>query len=198
MSELPDVDDDHVDPLVPELDGDDEGDDADVAQVLSEHDPTGLELAHRIAAAIGRVSEGRPKKPPRSRPQQSRSARTPRSKDRDPRLLGSVMEHLVADRGWSTELNVHALLGRWASLVGEVNAEHTTPESYEDGVLVVRADSTAWATSLRTMAHQLVARLNDELGQGTITQIRVLGPVAPSWKRGRRSVPGLGPRDTYG
>lgn len=175
---------------------DDADDDRADEQLLSEHDPTGLELAHRIAAAIGKASETRPKQT-RSRPKR-RSAAAPRRGDRDPRLLGSVMEHLVADRGWSTELNVHSLLGRWASLVGEVNAEHTAPESYQDGVLVVRADSTAWATSLRTMAHQLVARLNDELGQGTVTQIRVLGPVAPSWKRGRRSVPGLGPRDTYG
>lgn len=198
MSELPDTDDGDVVPLEPEFGSEEDDDDTAEAQVLSEHDPTGLELAHRIAAAIGRVSEGQPKRQQRSRPQQSRSARAPRSKDRDPRLLGTVMEHLVADRGWSTELNVHALLGRWASLVGEVNAEHTAPESYQDGVLVVRADSTAWATSLRTMAHQLVARLNDELGQGTVTQVRVLGPVAPSWKRGRRSVPGLGPRDTYG
>ena len=26
----------------------------------------------------------------------------------------------------------------------------------------------------------------------------VVGPEAPSWKKGRRSVPGRGPRDTYG
>nr|NLD40552.1 DUF721 domain-containing protein [Actinomycetales bacterium] len=26
----------------------------------------------------------------------------------------------------------------------------------------------------------------------------VLGPKAPSWKHGIRSVPGRGPRDTYG
>jgi predicted nucleic acid-binding Zn ribbon protein len=31
-----------------------------------------------------------------------------------------------------------------------------------------------------------------------ITQIRFLGPNAPSWKKGPRSVPGRGPRDTYG
>jgi predicted nucleic acid-binding Zn ribbon protein len=41
--------------------------------------------------------------------------------------------------------------------------------------------------------------LNEALGDGTITRIKVLGPDAPSWKKGRRSVrDGLGPRDTYG
>ncbi|MDP4886606.1 MAG: DUF721 domain-containing protein, partial [Aquiluna sp.] len=27
---------------------------------------------------------------------------------------------------------------------------------------------------------------------------RFIGPSAPSWKKGPRSVPGRGPRDTYG
>ncbi|MFZ1282737.1 MAG: DUF721 domain-containing protein, partial [Propionicimonas sp.] len=45
---------------------------------------------------------------------------------------------------------------------------------------------------------QLVARLNDQLGQGTVERVVVVGPSAPSWKKGKRSVPGRGPRDTYG
>jgi predicted nucleic acid-binding Zn ribbon protein len=49
------------------------------------------------------------------------------------------------------------------------------------------------------MAPQLVAMLNEQLGDGTVTRIAVLGPDAPSWKKGRRSVrDGRGPRDTYG
>ncbi|MGJ3508428.1 DUF721 domain-containing protein [Enemella sp. A6] len=159
-----------------------------------DHDPTGLELAMRVAAAVGKGNAPRARRP---KPAASRPA-APRSRDRDPKLLGPALEHLISDRGWSTEINVHTLLGRWPSLVGEVNAEHSRPESYSDGVLVVRTDSTVWATSLRTIAHQLVARLNDELGQGTVTRVRVLGPAAPSWKHGRRSVRGRGPRDTYG
>ena len=79
------------------------------------------------------------------------------------------------------------------------NAAHSSPEGYADTVLTVRADSTAWATQLRYLAPQLVAMLNEQLGDGTVTRIRVLGPDAPSWKKGRRSVrDGRGPRDTYG
>jgi predicted nucleic acid-binding Zn ribbon protein len=48
------------------------------------------------------------------------------------------------------------------------------------------------------MAPQLVAVLNEALGQGSVTRVQVIGPQAPSWKKGRRSVPGRGPRDTYG
>jgi predicted nucleic acid-binding Zn ribbon protein len=72
------------------------------------------------------------------------------------------------------------------------------PESYKDTVLTVRAESTTWASSLRTIAPQLVAILNENLGQGTVTRVQVVGPESPNWKKGRRSVPGRGPRDTYG
>jgi predicted nucleic acid-binding Zn ribbon protein len=45
----------------------------------------------------------------------------------------------------------------------------------------------------------VVKRLNEELGDGTVTVVEVLGPNAPSWKHGRRSArDGRGPRDTYG
>jgi predicted nucleic acid-binding Zn ribbon protein len=31
-----------------------------------------------------------------------------------------------------------------------------------------------------------------------VSTIRFIGPGGPSWKKGPRSVPGRGPRDTYG
>ena len=71
--------------------------------------------------------------------------------------------------------------------------------AYADTVLTIRTDATVWSTSLRTLAPSLVAKLNKELGEGTVTRIQVLGPNAPSWNHGPRSVrDGRGPRDTYG
>jgi predicted nucleic acid-binding Zn ribbon protein len=89
-------------------------------------------------------------------------------------------------------------MGRWASIVGREVAAHATPVSFDDGELVVQADSTAWATQIRLLAPTLLARLAEELGAGTVTAVVVRGPAAPSWKRGPRSVRGRGPRDTYG
>ena len=110
----------------------------------------------------------------------------------------AVLDRLVETKGWSTEISVHTLLGRWAALVGPVNAAHSHPEAYADTVLTVRTESTAWASALRLQAAQIVARLNEALGHGSVTRIVVLGPDVPSWKHGRRSVRGRGPRDTYG
>ena len=101
------------------------------------------------------------------------------------------------------ELSHHALPGRDHAKVRRPTirdvAEHCTPESFDEGRLVVRTDSTAWATQLRLLAPTLVRRLNEELGHGTVTLIEVLGPHGPTWKKGPRSArDGRGPRDTYG
>ena len=158
------------------------------------HDPAGLDLARTVARSVG----ARRRRP---RPRQSVDPQVSgaRADDRDPKLLSAAVEDLVRSKGWATDINVHTLLARWALLVGPANAAHSQPEAYADTVLTVRTDSTAWATQLRLMAPQLVALLNDHLGEGTITRVTILGPDAPSWKKGRRSVrDGRGPRDTYG
>ena len=104
----------------------------------------------------------------------------------------------MADQGWSTDLRVHGVFARWSAIVGRDIAEHSKPESFADGRLVVRADSTAWATQLTLLAGSLVRRLNDELGDETVRVIDVQGPRGPSWRKGRLRVKGRGPRDTYG
>lgn len=83
--------------------------------------------------------------------------------------------------------------------MGEEIAAHAEPESFTDGRLVLRTDSTAWAVQLRLLLPQVRERLDVELGVGTVSTVEVLGPQGPSWKKGRRSVRGArGPRDTYG
>jgi predicted nucleic acid-binding Zn ribbon protein len=121
------------------------------------------------------------------------------SAGRDPKLLGDQLDQFVTERGWVGDVAVGAVIGRWSQIVGPEIAPHCAPLDFVDGVLTVRADSTAWATQLRYLAPRLVAMLNEQLGDGTVTRIKVLGPDAPSWKKGRLSVrDGRGPRDTYG
>lgn len=117
---------------------------------------------------------------------------------RDPQGLGSVVSRMVADRGWSSPVSVGSVMSRWAELVGPEISAHCTPESFEGTDLRVRCDSTAWATQLRLMGPRLLDRFRSELGEGIVTRIQVLGPSAPSWRKGPRHVSGRGPRDTYG
>lgn len=166
-----------------------------------EHQPDGLDLA-RAAARAAAASPGTPAK--RRRPSAGKRRTTAKASgarpdDRDPQLLENAMGRLIAQHGWELDLKVQGVFGRWAELVGDEVAAHCTPESFADGRLVVRTDSTAWATQLKLLAPTVVRRLNEELGHGTVTLIEVLGPHLPTWTKGRLSSrDGRGPRDTYG
>ena len=111
---------------------------------------------------------------------------------------GGWSSRMSLDRGWSPRLTDAAVLGRWPELVGPDVAEHCTPLQLRDGELVLQAESTAWATQLRTLQRQLLARLAGAVGPDVVRRIQVVGPSSPSWRHGPRHVRGRGPRDTYG
>lgn len=171
-----------------------------------EHDESGLDLARSIARGLAGKT---PKHSSRKSPARTdaarrwRTAREARSSgahpdDRDPQTMDTTLGRFVSEQGWETELRVHGVFSRWESIVGHDVGQHVTPESFADGRLVVRTDSTAWATQMKMLAPDVVRRLNEVLGDGTVEVIAVEGPRGPSWKRGRLRVKGRGPRDTYG
>jgi len=164
------------------------------------HRAEGLDFARsasRAAAASPGSTARKKKKPSPGRTFTTSSGARP--DDRDPQLLEEAMERLVANHGWELDLKMQGVFGRWAELVGDDVAAHCTPETFADGRLVVRTDSTAWATQLKLLSPTVVRRLNTELGHGTVTVIEVLGPHLPSWKKGKFGTrDGRGPRDTYG
>lgn len=117
---------------------------------------------------------------------------------RDPQPVADTVDRLTSQLGWGQSLQVGGVVGRWREVVGEAIADHCVPETFEEGALVVRADSTAWATQIRLLLPQLERRIAEEVGEGAVTSIQVLGPGGPTWRKGPRSVRGRGPRDTYG
>lgn len=117
---------------------------------------------------------------------------------RDPRLVGAEVERLVSSRGWDSDVQVGAVIGRWATIVGPEVAQHVQPLGFDASVLTVQADSTAWATQVRLLTHSILTRIETEVGEGLVTEIVVRGPAAPSWRRGQLRAKGRGPRDTYG
>ena len=77
---------------------------------------------------------------------------------RDPQLLGPIVDKLVTERGWSAPVSMGGVVGRWREIVGDQLADHCEVETFDDAQLVLRADSTAWATQLRLLQPQLERR----------------------------------------
>jgi len=141
---------------------------------------------------------GRTSSDARKRATKKEGATVPFGAGRDPRGLGDVIDGLAQRMGWASPLARSELLASWVEIAGEETAEHSTPLSIEDGVLTVQCDSTAWATQLRLMRSTLTTHIITRYPDAQIESVRFEGPNAPSWKRGPKSIPGRGPRDTYG
>ena len=118
--------------------------------------------------------------------------------DRDPQPLSALAGSLAKSRGGGGKVGGGTVFGRWSAVVGEDIASHADPVSLTDGVLSIQAESTAWATQLRMLQAQLLAKINAAVGQGVVTSLKISGPAAPSWRKGERHIKGRGPRDTYG
>jgi predicted nucleic acid-binding Zn ribbon protein len=106
---------------------------------------------------------------------------------------------LIKDREWDSGLAEGNLFATWAKIVGDEVAQHTEPISLLEGKLLVQCSSTAWATQLSLAHNEILATIRASAPGALVEAVRFIGPQAPSWKKGIRSVSnGRGPRDTYG
>ncbi len=71
------------------------------------------------------------------------------------RALGRVLKSL---RGGDVSTTA-TVFGRWSDLVGDAVAAHVTPVKLDRGTLVVEVDDPAWATQMRFLEADLLARL---------------------------------------
>jgi len=160
-----------------------------------------LEEARAAARGLGKeVGHGRSSPGPRrTNPQGGRRRWSgPGEDSRDPQPLGRVARELTNTNGWSPKVAEGTIFAQWSTVVGGQIAEHAQPTALRDGVLSVSAESTAWATQLRLVQSQLMAKIAAAVGDGVVTALKITGPTAPSWRKGDRHISGRGPRDTYG
>jgi predicted nucleic acid-binding Zn ribbon protein len=138
---------------------------------------SGVELAREALAQAKADARQRGARVGQGRGKRRRREREP-GRGGDPTAFGPAIRELLAARGWEERAAVGGVFGRWPQIVGPELAEHTAPQTFEDGVLVVAADSTSWATQLRLLAANLVKRLNEDLGHGTVRRVKVVGPAS--------------------
>ena len=122
-----------------------------------------------------------------------------RQKIGDPQSIESILSEVIENRNWGKGVAEGGLFSDWPQIVGADIAEHTTPISLVDGRLTIQSSSSAWATQMRLMQVELLKTISNSAPGALVEELIFLGPNAPSWKRGLRSIRGArGPRDTYG
>ena len=122
-----------------------------------------------------------------------------RSKKEDPEKLSSILSDLVTTRDWKKGIAEGTLFTKWREIVGNEIADHCEPITLFEGRLTIKAESTSWATQLRLITPDLLKNIRSRSEGALVDELTVIGPNAPSWKRGLRTIRGArGPRDTYG
>jgi predicted nucleic acid-binding Zn ribbon protein len=94
-----------------------------------------------------------------------------------PRRVGESLDRVTGSLGVPSSSALETVFARWEEVVGASVAAHARPRSMRDSVLVVAVDDPAWATQLRFLESDLLARLADAVGEGRLTAIEVR--VAP-------------------
>jgi predicted nucleic acid-binding Zn ribbon protein len=82
------------------------------------------------------------------------------------------------------------LFSDWNTIVGSEIAEHTTPISLVDGRLTIQTSSSAWATQMRLMQDDLLKTISSSAPGALVETLIFIGPHAPSWKKGLRTIKG--------
>lgn len=99
----------------------------------------------------------------------------PASRDdpRPPRRVGASLDSITRALGAPDAASLKTLFDRWDDLAGPELGAHTRPLSLVQSVLSVAVDDPAWAAQLSYSEGTLLRRLEEVLGTGAVTRVRV-------------------------
>ena len=117
----------------------------------------------------------------------------------DPQKISNILHELIETRDWQKGIAEGNLFTDWREIVGAEIADHSSPITLYEGKLTIQTSSTAWSTQLRLMNDQILRNIQQSAPGAVVEELHIIGPYAPSWKRGLRTIRGAqGPRDTFG
>jgi predicted nucleic acid-binding Zn ribbon protein len=98
-----------------------------------------------------------------------------RSDDDEPTSLTAALDGVVRELGGpaASSKSLSGVFGGWREIVGDVVADHAKPVSLDSGRLVVAVDQPGWATQLRFLTPDLLAKIAERIGPGVVDHIDV-------------------------
>ena len=99
--------------------------------------------------------------------------RRPTGPDSGPLAIGSLLEPYARRLGPVGAAGLGTLFSRWTDIVGPAMADHVTPVRLTGSTLVVHADHPGWATQIRHLADQVLARVGEVVGPPAPTGLEV-------------------------
>lgn len=97
----------------------------------------------------------------------------------EPVSVGDAAALVSEELGLAEPRSFARLLDAWPEIVGDALARHARVRGVRAGVLEVAVDSPAWATQLRYLEADLVARASRVVGPGVVETVRVVVEQPP-------------------
>jgi predicted nucleic acid-binding Zn ribbon protein len=90
--------------------------------------------------------------------------------DRGPQPVGEALDDVVRglarpSRPSSSAATLGTVFSRWEEVVGPAVARHARPLRLETGLLVVAVDQPPWATQVKALGSQILARIGELTGE---------------------------------
>jgi predicted nucleic acid-binding Zn ribbon protein len=104
------------------------------------------------------------------------SRRRPRGvpgEEEPPVPIGDALAQVGAELGLADPAALRAITERWSEVVGDAIAHHARVRSLRGTRLTVGVEAGPWATELRYLEREVLARIDDLVGPGVVTEVRV-------------------------
>ncbi len=89
--------------------------------------------------------------------------------------IAAVIRQFLKEQGLEKPFLEHQIIKAWPQLMGPLVQKYTGRIEVRDGKLHVQITSAALRQELFIARHELVKKLNEEVGAEIITDIRLLG-----------------------
>ena len=92
----------------------------------------------------------------------------------DPVPIADALAEVGADLGLADPAVIAVLTERWVDVVGEAVAPNARLRSLRGSTLTIAVETGAWATQLRYLESQMLARISELVGSDAIDTVRVV------------------------
>jgi predicted nucleic acid-binding Zn ribbon protein len=90
--------------------------------------------------------------------------------------LAGILARLTARLGLDGELQGWRAVEQWPRIVGPRIARRTHAVGFRDGVLHVEVEGSAWMHELSFLKHELVRKIQRDLGTTRVREVRFVLP----------------------
>lgn len=91
---------------------------------------------------------------------------------REVQSLGSIVLHCLRNNGLETPLMQRRIIESWEKVAGRVITKYTDEKFIKNQTLFIKIQNPALRANLSMMRGELLNKLNAEVGQRVITEIR--------------------------